>query len=131
MYVVSKELYDDVRERLLPYHGVLFCFVLKVFGVSLFAYVTLTLVRILQANDVSPTVQLLTTFSVSAFPYIMNTVAAKKGEEQNNNCKEQLKYRVEPLVDELTADNSDLRQTQLVVRHEFEPNTEELRESMV
>ena len=129
--VVSKELYDDVRERLLPYHGVLFCYVMKAFGVSLFAYITLTLVRILQANDVSPTVQLLTTFSVSAFPYIMNTVAAKKGEEQNDNWKEQLKRRVKLLVDELTADNPGLRQTQLVVRHEFGPNTEELRETRV
>ena len=102
---------------------------MKVFGIILFAYIILTLVRILQANDVSTTVQLLTTFSVSAFPYIMNTVAAKKGEERSNNWKEQLKCRVEPLVDELTADDPDLGRTRLIVH--VNRRWEELPESSV
>jgi hypothetical protein len=130
--VVSKEIYDDVRERVLPYHGNLFCFVVKVLGISVFAYIILTIVRVLQANDVSPTVQLLTTFSVSVFPYVMNTVAAKKGEEQKDAWIEQLKHRVKPLVDELTIDKPDLRETQLSIRHEVVgPNRDKLRESIV
>ena len=115
--VVSKEVYDKVRERLLPYHGSLSCFALKIFCISLFSYIMLTLVRILQANDVSPTVQVLTTFGVSAFPYIMNMVAAKKGEEQNDAWKEQIKRRVKPLVHGLTANNPELGRTQLIIPH--------------
>ena len=110
--VVSKELYDNVRERLLPYHVTLFFFALKVVLIFLFSYLTLTLVRVLQASDVSPTVQLLTTVSVSAFPYIMNIVGAKKGEDQKDAWKEQLKQRVKPLVDKLTAGKPELRRTQ-------------------
>ena len=49
---------------------------------------------VLQASDVSPTVQLLTTVSVRAFLYIMNIAAAKKGEEQKDAWEEQLKQRV-------------------------------------
>ena len=117
--VVSKEVYDKVRERLLPYHGhgSLSCFALKVFCISSFSYIMLTLVRILQANDVSPTVQVLTTFGVSAFPCIMNMVAAKKGEGQNDAWKEQITRRVKPLVHGLTANNPELGRTQLIIPH--------------
>ena len=124
--VVSKELYDNIRERLLPYHGNLFRFVMNVFWICIFSYIILTLVRVLQTNDVSPTVQLLTTLSVSAVPYIMNTVAGKKGEEQKDAEKEQLKHSVKPLVDTLTADNPDLRRTQLIIQHEVvDPDRDE------
>ena len=120
----------------MPYHENLLRFAMNVFGISLFAYITLTLVRVLQVNNVSPTVQLLTTFSVSAFPYIMNTIAAKKGDEQKSAWKEQLKHRVKALVNKLTVDKPELRRTQLIVRHELEnteltgSNWERLRESM-
>ncbi len=127
--VVSKDLYDNIRERLLPYHGNLFWFVINVLGISIFAYIILTLVRVLQATDVSSTVQLLTTFSVSAFPYIMNTVAGKKGEEQMDAWKEQLKHSVKPLLNTLTADKPDLRRTQLIIKHVIvHPDGEEPRE---
>jgi hypothetical protein len=116
--VVSEELYDKIREHLLPYHGNLFRFVLKIMCVSVFSYLTLTLVRILQPSDISPTVQALTTFSVFAFPYIMNTVAAKKSEEQKDAWKEQLKHCVELLVDKFTANNPELGRTQLIIRHQ-------------
>jgi hypothetical protein len=113
--VVSEELYDNIRERLLPYHGNLLHFVSNIIGISIFAYITFTLVRILQASDVSPTVQLLTTFGVSTFPYIMNTIDAKKSEEQKDTWKEQLKHRVKPLVDKFTANNPELSRTQLII----------------
>jgi hypothetical protein len=130
--VVSRKLYNDVRERLLPYHSNLFRFAMNVMSISVFAYIILTLVRVLQANDVSPTVQLLTTFSVSVFPYVMNTVASKKGDEQRDAWKEQLKHRVKPLVDELTTDKPDLREIQLIVRHGIvEVNTDERLATLV
>jgi hypothetical protein len=126
--VVSKELYDKIREHLLPYHGNLFRFVLNILCISVFSYLTLTLVRILQASDISPTVQSLTTFSVCAFPYIMNTVAANKSDEQKNAWKEQLKHRVKPLVDKFTANNPELGRTQLIIRHQaLDSNWEDSR----
>ena len=113
--VVSEELYDNIRERLLPYHWNLFWYVLNIFGISIFAYISLALVRVLQANDVSSTVQLLTTFSVGAFPYIMNIAAAKKGEKQKDTWEKQLKHRVKPLVDTNAGDNPNFRRTQLII----------------
>ena len=128
--VVSEELYDSIRKRLLPYHGNLFRFALNILGIFVFAVISLTLVKVLQASDVSPTIQLFTTFSVGAFPYIMNVVAAKKGEKQKNAWEKQLKHCVEPLVKKIAGDKADLRRTEFIITHQ-DQNVEEGRESVV
>jgi hypothetical protein len=103
--VLSKGLYNEIRERFLPYQDNLFYFALKLFFVIVFSYITLTLVNILQASDVSPAVQLLTTLSVGALPHLMNIVVAQKGEEEKNAWKKNLRTRVKPEVIKLAKKN--------------------------
>ena len=126
--VVSEELYERVRKHLLPYHGILFRFALNILGIFVFAVISLTLVKVLQASDVSPTIQLFTTFSVGAFPYLMNIVAGKKGEKQKNAWKKQLKYCAKPLVEKIAGDNPDLRRTECIITHQ-DQIVEKVRES--
>ena len=83
--------------------------------VAAFAYFVLTLVEILQASDISPTVQMITTFSVSALPYIMNTFAGKNGDEEKSAWKENLQAEVKYLVKKRIADNPELARTSIVV----------------
>ena len=128
--VVSQEVYDSIRKRLLPYHGNLFRFGLNILGISVFAVFSLTLVQVLQASDVSPTIQLFTTFSVGAFPYIMNIVAAQKGEKQKDAWEKQLKHCVESLVKKIAGDKPDLRLTEFFIKHP-DQNVGEVRESDV
>ncbi|CAB4026233.1 Hypothetical predicted protein, partial [Paramuricea clavata] len=104
--VVSKQLYEKVRENLLPYHWNLFLFWWKLMAIFVFAYFVLTLVEILQENDTLPTVNILTTFCVGAFPHLMNMLVAKHSEEQENAWKEELKVRVKRLVYKLSADDN-------------------------
>ena len=101
--VVSKQLYENVRENLLPYHWNLFIFWWKLVAIFVFAFSVLTLVEILQENDTLPTIKILTTFCVGAFPHLMNMLVAKNSEEHDNAWKEELRVRVKRLVYKVTA----------------------------
>ena len=112
--VVSRELYDEIRELLLPYHWHLSVFAFRVACVAVFAYFVLALVEILQASDISPAVQMLTTFSMGALPYVMNTFACKNGDEEKSAWKENLHADVKCLVNKRIAGNSKLARTSII-----------------
>ena len=115
--VLSKKLYNKIRERLLPYDENLFYFALKLFFVVGFSYVALSLVKIFQASDVSLAVQMLSSFSVGALPHLMSIVASKKGEEEKYVWKKELRARVKQKVRKLTANNPEFRQILLIKQH--------------
>ena len=105
--VVSKELYDKIRERLLPYDENLFYFAVKLFFMVGFSYIALSLVRIFQASDASPAVQVLTSLSFGAIPYLLNIAVSRKGDEEKAAWKKQLRVRVKQQVIKLTTRNPD------------------------
>ena len=96
--MISRQFYDRIREKVLPYNLILFNFFIKVFFVCLFAFFLFTIVRILNTADISGTVKVITTMSMSVVPYIFNVVAAKNSEEE----KKVQKIQVEKLVSEGT-----------------------------
>ena len=75
--MISRQFYDRIREKILPYNLILYTFFIKVFFVCLFAYFLFTIVRILNTADISGTVKVITTMSMSVVPYLFNVVAAK------------------------------------------------------
>ena len=62
--MISRQFYDRIREKILPYNLILFTFFIKVFFVCLFAYFLFTIVRILNTADISGTVGVITTLSM-------------------------------------------------------------------
>ena len=100
--MILRQYYDTIREEILPYNLVLFPFFIKVLFVYLFAYFLFTIVNVLNTTDVSGTVKVITTMSMSVLPYIFNVVAAKKSEGEEKAEKEVQKIKVEKRVSELT-----------------------------
>jgi hypothetical protein len=107
---VSKELYDKIRERLLPYNVNLFYFALKLFFLVGFCYIALSFVKVFQEIDASPAVQLLTSLSFGALPYLLNIILSRKGDEEKAAWKRQLRVRVKHHVAKLTTNNLEFRQ---------------------
>ena len=102
--MISIQLYDRIREEILPYNLTLFHFFIKVLFVFLFALFMFTVINILRTADISGTVKVLTTMSVSVVPYILSVVAAKISEEKKNAQNEVQKIKVEKHVSKLTED---------------------------
>ena len=96
--MISKQFYDGIREKILPYNLILFNYFIKFFFVCVFAYFLFTIVSILNTADISATVKVITTLSVSVVPHIFNVFAAKNSEEE----KKVQKIQVEKLVSEGT-----------------------------
>ena len=60
------------------------------------------MINILERTDISGTVKVITTMSVSVLPYILNVVAGKLSEERKKAQNEVQKIKVEKLMSELT-----------------------------
>ena len=102
--MISKQFYDRIREEILPYNVPLFNFFIKVLLLVFFALFMFTVINILRTADISGTVKVITTMSVSVVPHILNVVAAKISEERKNAQNEVQKIKVEKLVSKLTED---------------------------
>ena len=100
--MISKQFYNRIRETILPYNLTLFYFFIKVLYVFFFAYFLFAVINILERTDISGTVKVITTMSVSVLPYILNVVAEKLSEERKKAQNEVQKIKVEKLMSELT-----------------------------
>ena len=114
--VVSRELYDKVREELLPYHTNLFYFSLKLLMLSIFAYCIFELVNTLHALKISAVVQVLITVSVSIVPYIFNMEKLNTSEARKKAWLEKMKLNVKYIVEELTLEDPELARTVLIIQ---------------
>ena len=100
--MISKQFYDRLRETILPYNLTLFYFFIKVLYVFFFAYFLFAVINILERTDISGTVKVITTMSVSVLPYILKVVAGKIRDERKKAQDEVQKIEVEKLMSELT-----------------------------
>ena len=112
--VVSKELYDKIREQLLPYDTNLFYFGLKIFWSFVFSFGILQLINMLNEFNVTGVVQVVTTASLGIMPHIFNMVASKMSEERKKAWEETLKLNVENMVEDLIREDPELARTVLI-----------------
>ena len=106
--VVSKRLYDKIREELLPYDTNLFYFGLKMVWSIAFSYAIFTLINMLNEFNVTGLVQVITTASLGVMPHIFNMVGLKTNEERKKAWNEKLKLNVKYRVEELISENVKL-----------------------
>ena len=109
--VVSKELYDKVREKLLPYDINLFYFALKIFWAVAFSFGILKLIELLNEFNVIGVVQVITTASLGVMPHIFNMIALKTSEEKKKAREEKLKLNVKYMVEDLVREDPQLART--------------------
>ncbi len=122
--VVSKELYDKIREKLLPYHTNLFYFALKIFWAFAFAFGILKLIEMLNEFNVTGVVQVLTTASLGVMPHIFNMVGLKASEEKKKAREEKLKLNVKYMVEDLLRADPELARTVLIIQQNNDATTE-------
>ena len=109
--VVSKELYDKIREKLLPYNENLFYFGVKMLCAFAFTFAIFLLIKMLRELELTGFVQVLTTVCLSAMPHIFNVVVLKSSEELETARQEMLKLNVKYMVEKLVRENSELART--------------------
>ncbi|CAB4026501.1 Hypothetical predicted protein [Paramuricea clavata] len=123
--VVSKELYDKIREELLPYDTNLFYFGLKIFWSFVFSFGMLQLINMLNEFNVTGVVQVVTTASLGIMPHIFNMVGLKISEERKKAWEEKLKLNVKYMVEELVGEDSERVRTVLIMEEDNDTTSEE------
>ena len=113
--VVSKELYDKIREKLLPYDENLFYLAAKLFCAFAFSYIIFQLIIMLREFEVTGFIQVLITASVGVMPHILNMATMKTSEQMKQAWKEKMKLNVKYMVDELVHDDLELAQTEVII----------------
>ncbi|CAB4027281.1 Hypothetical predicted protein [Paramuricea clavata] len=96
--VVSKEVYEIIREKFLPYHTNIFYFILKVLWVVAFSCGIFELVNMLHAFHIAAAVQVVTTAGVGIMPHVFNMVALKISKEKDKAWNEKLKLNVKYIL---------------------------------
>ena len=112
--VVSKELYDKIREELLPYDTNLFYFGLKMFWSIAFSLGIFALINMLSEFNVTGVIQVVTTASLGVMPHVLNMVGLKTSEERKKAWNEKLKLNVKYMVEKLIRKDSKLAQAVLI-----------------
>ena len=116
--VVSKELYDKIREVMLPYHTNLFYFVLKMFWSIAFSSGIFMLMYMLNKFHVGGLFQIVITASVGVMPHVFNMLVLKANEERKKAWNEKLKLNVKYMVEELTREDRELARTVLIIEQD-------------
>ena len=130
LLVVSKELYDKIREKLLPYDTNLFYCGLKMVWSIAFSLSIFALINMLNEFNVTGLVQIVTTASVGVMPYIFNMVASKTSEAKTKAWNEQLKMNVKYMVEGLTREDPELGRTVLIMEQDNDLTIDENVQSL-
>ncbi|CAB4007068.1 exportin-7 [Paramuricea clavata] len=109
--LVSKELYDKIRDTYLPYNTNIFYYSLKILWCFIFSYGIFELVNMLNALNIPAAAQIVTTMSLSIIPHVFNTIALRQSEAKKKARDEKLKLNVKRTVEELTVGNPELAWT--------------------
>ena len=122
--VVSKELYDKIREKLLPYDTNLFYFALKIFWAFAFSFGILKLIEMLNEFNVTGVVQVITTASLGVMPHIFNMIGLKTSEEKKKAREEKLKLNVKYMLEDSLRADPELARTVLIIQQNNDATTE-------
>ena len=114
--VVSKEVYEIIREKFLPYHTNILYFILKVLWVVGFSYGIFELVNMLHAFHITAAVQVVTTASVGIMPRVFSMVALKISKEKDKAWNEKLKLNVKYILEGLIGMNEVRAKTVLIIQ---------------
>ena len=123
--VVSKELYENVRKKFMPYDVNLFLVSVELMWSIIFSYGIFELVNVLQEFKVTPAVGVVTTASLAIIPRLFSIAHLQKdNKELNKAWKKELKLKVKHMVKEAIEKKSELAQTVLIVQYTLKDENE-------
>jgi hypothetical protein len=111
--VISKPLYNLVREKFLPYDRILFQYFQGVFFIVLFAYVLYILMSLAQASGISGPVQVISTISTASIPFIFDSVWKKNSDEQKEADSIALKSKLKRIL--LVRGSNDINEIEVYI----------------
>ena len=98
-YVLAREIYDSIRQKLLPYNKNLIWVFLRLLWLIVLSYGVLELVRMLRIFKTTVAVKVVVTASLSILPQIFNTIGWNAGgEDRKEAWKKELKQNVKRFV---------------------------------
>ena len=118
--VVLRWLYDNIREKLLPYDENVFRLAVKLLCAVVFSFAIFQWIILLREFEVTGFVQVLTTASLSVMPRIFNMATLKTSEQMKEAWKEKMKLNVKYMV-EKSVGKSSKRAMELVQTEVIEP----------
>ena len=119
--VVSKDVYEQIRDQFLPYHTSIFHFSFRVLWSIVFSYSIFEILKVLYAFQISAVVQVITTASLGVIPHLFNTIDLKIGDEVDKAWEEKLKQNVKEMVEKLVAMDNARAKTVLMVKEDGDP----------
>ena len=122
--VVSKEVYEQIRDQFLPYHTSIFHFIFRVLWSVVFSYSIFEILNVLYAFQISAVVQVITTASLGVIPHLFNTIDLKIGDEVDKAWEEKLHQNVKEMVEKLVAMDNARAKTVLMVKEDGDPCNE-------
>ena len=98
-YVLAREIYDSIRQKLLPYNKNLIWVFLRLLWLIVLSYGVLELVCMLRIFKTTVAVKVVVTASLSILPQIFNTIGWNAGgEDRKEAWKKELKQNVKRFV---------------------------------
>ena len=95
---VSKALYKELRETLLPYDEVLFWFSVRLFLVANFCLLMSVMMLLAQTSGISEEINIISTMAVGTLPFIFDTILAEHNSEQEKVADIKLKLTLRGMV---------------------------------
>ena len=103
--VVPKEIYESIREKLLPYGNSFVWIVLKLLWLLVLSLGVLEVVHMLHTFNTSAAVKVVATASLGILPYIFNTISWNAGgADKKEAWKKELKENVKNLLKTIPND---------------------------
>ena len=115
--VISKNIYHQIQERILPYGANFFSLVIKSLLFVLFTFFCTQFVKGRQESNFIDIVKVLTTISVSVLPYFFNVLFLTLNEHEKEAWNEMIKVNVKHIVDELDNDRELSNTIFILQRH--------------
>ena len=103
---VAKVLYDKIRAIILPYHIVLFHFLVRMFLVVNFSLIVFVMLLLAQKSNITVPAQIISAMVVTTLPLILSVMWTDHSEEQKKVDAEKLEIELENIIEmKMRTDN--------------------------
>ena len=103
---VAKALYEKLREKILPYDNILFCFLVQMFFVGNFCLIVFVMLVLAQKSNIAVPAQIISTMVVSTLPLIFDALWTEHSFEQKHVNAKEVEHKLKKCMEmETKSDN--------------------------
>ena len=102
--MIEKELYNLVREKLLPYDKILFYYFQRVFFILIFAHFLYIMISLAQTSRVPGFIQVISSIAATSLPFIFDFVWKKNSDEKKEADSIALQSKLKHILRVVSSD---------------------------